>query len=198
MINVDKATKLLKKFAPTAKKYEYVCLEKSVGRVLGETIRSKIDVPEHNNSAVDGYGFNFNDYSKFKKLEIIGQSMPGKPFLGNIKSGQAIKVFTGALIINKTNNKLPIDTIIMNEKVLLCKNMLTLNEKVKLGQNMRLKGEDILKKQVIFKKGRKIRCVDLGYLASVGIKRLKVLKKLKIGIFSSGNEINLSSKKKNT
>lgn len=196
MISVDTALKLLMKFAPVAKKSEFVNLTEATDRIIAETIKSKIDVPEHNNSAVDGYGFNFKDKLKHQRLKIIGKSLPGKPFLGKISSGQAIRVYTGALIIGNKNDLIPIDTIVMQEDVFNNENLIELKAKIKAGQNIRLKGEDIIKEQVIFKKGKKIRSLDLGYLASVGIKRLRVFKKLKVGIFSSGNEINTSFKHK--
>lgn len=196
MISVDTAYKLLMKYAPVAKKSEFVNLTQATDRIIAETIKSKIDVPEHNNSAVDGYGFNFKDKFKHQRLKIVGESSPGKPFLGKISSGQAIKVYTGALIIGNKNDLIPIDTIVMQEEVSNVERSIELKEKIKAGQNIRLKGEDIIKEQVIFKKGKKIRSLDLGYLASVGIERVRVFKKLKVGIFSSGNEINTSSKHK--
>ena len=66
----------------------------------------------------------------------------------------------------------------------------------KKGDNIRKKGEDIKKNQVAFKKGRKIRTVDLAQLSSLGLKKIKVFKKIKVGVFSSGDEISSSSKKK--
>ena len=84
----------------------------------------------------------------------------------------------------------------MKEEISEKENTIKIKSKVEIGQNIRRKGEDIIKKQIIFKKGTKLRAVDLGYLSSVGINKIKVFKKLKIGIFSSGNEINLSKKKK--
>lgn len=196
MINVDKAKKLLMNSAPRAKDHEYINLDRAADRVLAQTIRSQIDLPTHDNSAVDGYAFNFENFLKYKKFKIVGESLPGKPFLKNLKSGQAIKIYTGALILNKRSYKHPINTVVMKEEISEKENTIKIKSKVEIGQNIRRKGEDIIKKQIIFKKGTKLRAVDLGYLSSVGINKIKVFKKLKIGIFSSGNEINLSKKKK--
>ncbi|MBD74954.1 MAG: hypothetical protein CMM96_05680 [Rickettsiales bacterium] len=196
IINVDKAKKLLMNFAPRAKDHEYINLDRAADRVLAQTIRSQIDLPTHDNSAVDGYAFNFENFLKYKEFKIVGESLPGKPFSKNLKSGQAIKIYTGALILNKRTYKHPINTVVMKEEISEKENTIKIKSKVEIGQNIRRKGEDIIKKQIIFKKGTKLRAVDLGYLSSVGINKIKVFKKLKIGIFSSGNEINLSKKKK--
>ena len=117
IINVDKAKKLLMNFAPRAKDHEYINLDRAADRVLAQTIRSQIDLPTHDNSAVDGYAFNFENFLKYKEFKIVGESLPGKPFSKNLKSGQAIKIYTGALILNKRTYKHPINTVVMKEEI---------------------------------------------------------------------------------
>ncbi|MEE2694891.1 MAG: molybdopterin molybdotransferase MoeA [Pseudomonadota bacterium] len=167
-------------------KTEIIDILESEGRILAENIYSKINIPEFNNSAVDGYGFK-NDLSKFPtKFKIVGESKPGCPFTKKIKKGSAIRVFTGAYIIDKVKN---IDTICMEEDCEVNGDELKIRTKLPTGSNIRKKGEDVKKNTRVFSFGRKIRSVDLAQISSLGIKKIKVYKKVKVGIFSSGDEL---------
>ena len=176
----------------TKNKVEIVELQNCEDRILAENIFSKINIPEFSNSAVDGFGF-ISSNTKLKKLKIVGESKPGKPFLGKINKDQAIKVFTGAYVINEITN---VDTVCMEEDVVENKNEIIINGYSKKGSNIRKMGEDVKINRKIFKIGRKIRSVDLSQLSSLGLKKIKVYKKLKVGIFSSGDELCEISKKK--
>ena len=194
-INASDALKILMNSAKVVKKTESVILKHSVNRIVAKNIVSKIDVPQFDNAAVDGFGFNFNDLKKnIKKFKIVGYSKPGSPFKGIIKEGEAIKVFTGAAILPKLIR--PINTILMKETCSEFKGFVKIcNEFVK-GQNIRRKAEDIEKGRVIIEVGRKIRTVDVGYLSSLGLTKINVYKKLNIGIYSTGDEINSTGKKR--
>ncbi len=180
----------LKNFKNTS---ELIDFRDSENRVLANNIISKNNIPEFDNSAVDGFGINYNSIKKGKKtLKIVGESRPGQPFKNKVKNGEAIVIFTGAFILKKNN----IDTVCFEENCRVENNILKILKLPEKGDNIRKKGEDIKKNQVAFKKGRKIRTVDLTQLSSLGLKKIKVFKKIKVGVFSSGNEISLSSKKK--
>ena len=171
-------------------KTESINLKESEGRIIAIDIKSKINLPLNNNAAVDGYAFNYDDFKKnnYRPLKVVGISQPGNPFKKKIRSGEAIRIYTGSLIINNSNN-LKIDTVVMEE---VCQNVngkLSIKRNVEKNSNIRMLGEDIKENEVIYTKGRKIRSVDLGFLASIGLKRLKVYQKIKVGVFSSGNEI---------
>ena len=171
---------------------ETINFEASEGRVLAEDIYSKTNIPEFDNSAVDGFGF-INSNKMKRKLKIIGESKPGQPFLGKLKENQAIKVFTGAYLLNEITN---VDTVCMEEDTITSGDNLKLERRFKTGSNIRLKGEDVKKNRKVFNAGRKIRSLDLAQLSSIGVKKLKVYKKLRVGIFSSGDELcEIGSKK---
>ena len=195
LISVNSAKK---KMIASLKDYknasEFIDFKDSENRVLANNIVSKNNIPEFDNSAVDGFGINFNSIKKGKKtLKIVGESRPGKPFKNEVKNGEAIVIFTGAFIL-KNNN---INTVCYEENCVIEGNNLKIIKLPEKGDNIRKKGEDIKKNQVAFKKGRKIRTVDLTQLSSLGLKKIKVFKKIKVGVFSSGDEISSSSKKKN-
>ncbi len=192
LIAVDKAKKIMINSIKTKINVEYVSLIESEDRILAENIHSKFNIPELDNAAVDGFAVNYISIKKkIKKFKIIGVSSPGQPFNGVAKIGEAIRIFTGAYLLNKNN----VNTIIMEEDCNFTRNYVELIKFPESGSNIRKKGEDIKKKQLLFDKGRKIRTVDLAQLSSIGLKRIKVYKKLKVGIFSTGNELSNSDKK---
>ncbi len=187
-IRASKAEKILREYAFPTKKKEMIYVKDSANRILAENIISKFDIPKFDNAAVDGYAFNIKDCKmNIRKFELVGSSKPGKPFNGKIKQGQAIKIFTGALILPKFKNI--INVVVMKEFCEESNNIVIPSGDFFLGQNIRKKGEDIKKGKIIIKMGRKIRIIDLGFLSSIGLKKVKVFKKLSIGIFSTGNEI---------
>ena len=177
-------------------KTEYIEIDSCVGRILAEDVKSKINVPPSDNSAVDGYGFNYLNSLKNKSLEIIGSSKPGDPFLQKLMPNTTVKVFTGAPLL-KNKSSCNIDTVIMTEDCIIVGDKVFFKRLLKKGSNIRLKSEDIRKGNIIMSKGIKIRPYDVGYLASVGIKKLKVYKKINVGVFSTGNEIKKEGIKKN-
>ena len=173
---------------------EFIDFRNSENRVLSANIFSKNDIPEFDNSAVDGFGINYNSIKRGKKtLKIVGESRPGKPFKKKVKNGEAIVIFTGAFIL-KNNN---IDTVCFEENCVTKDNILKILKFPQKGDNIRKKGEDIKKNKIAFKKGRKIRTVDLAQLSSLGLKKVEVYKKIRVGVFSSGDEISSRSIKKN-
>ena len=156
---------------------ELIDYRNSENRVLAENIFSKNNIPEFDNSAVDGFGINYNSIKKGKNtLKIVGESKPGKPFKKKVKNGEAIVIFTGAFIL-KINN---IDTVCYEENCEMTRKIIKIVKLPEKGDNIRKKGEDIKKNQVAFKKGRKIRTVDLTQLSSLGLKKIKVFKNIKV------------------
>ncbi len=192
LISVDKAKKIMMNSIKKKLDMESISLVNSENRILAENIYSKFDIPEFDNAAVDGFAINYSSIKKkIKRFKIIGVSRPGQPFNGSIKIGEAIRIYTGAYLFI-TNNA---NTIIMEEYCNFNGDYVELNHIPENGSNIRKKGEDIKKNNLIFKKGKKIRSVDLAQLASMGLSKFKVYKKLKVGVFSTGNELSNSKKK---
>ena len=164
----------LKKFKNTS---EYINFRDAENRVLAANIYSKNNIPEFDNSAVDGFGISFKSVKKgIKTLKIVGESRPGKPFKKKVKIGEAIIIFTGSFIL-KNNN---IDTVCFEENCLVNNKILQILKFPEKGDNVRKKGEDIKKNKIVFKRGRKIRTVDLTQLSSLGLKKVKVFRKIKV------------------
>jgi len=192
LLSFESAKKIMLSSFNHKNRIEFRNLKDCEDRILAKDILSEKNIPEFDNSAVDGFGF-INTNKIERELQIIGESKPGKPFLKEIKKNQAIKVYTGAYILR---NKTKINTVCMEEDCYSNGETVRIMKNFKTGTNIRIKGEDVKKKQKIFLSGRKIRSIDLAQLSSLGVKKLKVFKKIRVGIFSSGDELCEFSKKK--
>ncbi len=171
-------------------KAEEVELVSAIGRITFSDVISSIDVPPHNNSAVDGFAVYHDDLnvSGSTTLPIRGRVVAGGNFVGNPERGQAIQIFTGAPIPNKTRVLSP-DTIFMIEDVVVDGDNITLPEGQMKGSNIRMAGEDIKKGDTIINYGKRLRPQEVGILAAIGHSKVKVRAALKVAIFSTGDEI---------
>ena len=111
-LNVKDALREILRSVKTKKSYEYVKLKASYKRILAKDIKSKKDIPNYKNSAMDGYAVYINDTSKKEYIfSCVGQSFAGHPFAGKVRANEAIKVMTGALVPDNCN------AVIMKELV---------------------------------------------------------------------------------
>ena len=163
-------------------KSEIVTLQRSQGRFLFEDLVSKVNLPPFNNSAVDGYALLKKDLNN-KNFYCTRRIAAGDKKNIKIKSGEAIRVFTGARMPSNSS------TIVMQENTLIDKGKIKILKVPRFGENYRLKGEDIRKNQIILYKGSKINQQNINLIAASGLRKVKVFKKIKIGFFTSGNEL---------
>ena len=184
-ISLEKAVSILEKRIKCVKKTQKVKLDKALGRIASKDIISKLNVPSFNNTAVDGYAFNYSDLNKHKEtsLKLNGRIAAGQNFNKKIKKGEVVRIFTGAKIPEGT------DTVIMQEDCDTNNDEIILKPGIFKGANIRKKGEDIkIGKKIIFK-GSKLKAQDIALIASIGIKEIDVYEKLTVGIFTTGNEL---------
>jgi len=167
---------------------ESVSLDQAINRILAEDLLSPIDVPAADNSAMDGYAFKgdcLSDSENSVTLKLIGTAYAGKPFEGKVSQGECLKIMTGALMPHDCDTVIPQEmTESSNESVVSFK-----QNQLKCGENRRLRGEDLSKGKAAIAAGRLLRPSDLGLAASLGIARLRVHRKLKVAILSSGDEL---------
>jgi len=169
-------------------KIELVPLDHAINRILAQDLLSPIDVPAADNSAMDGYAFNGNclgDSEANISLKIIGTAYAGKPFAGKIGAGECLKIMTGALMPTGADTVIPQELVSSQSDITIefKQNLL------KPGENRRLRGEDLQKANPAIESGRLLRPSDLGLAASLGVSSLKVHRKLKVAILSSGDEL---------
>jgi molybdopterin molybdotransferase len=167
---------------------ELVALDQAINRILAEDLLSPIDVPAADNSAMDGFAFHgdcLGSSEAIVTLNVVGTAYAGKPYEGAIGSGECLKIMTGALMPNGCDTVIPQEfTESASESAISFK-----QNQVKRGENRRLRGEDLQSGKTAIAAGRLLRPSDLGLAASLGIDSLKVHRKLKVAILSSGDEL---------
>ncbi len=166
---------------------ERVPLKSALGRVLASDIVSPIDVPAHDNSAMDGYALRSGDLAADvpNRLPVAGKTLAGQPFEGNVRAGACVRIMTGAVMPPG------LDTVVPQELVQLADDgTVTLPAHVvRAGDNRRLAGEDLRCGEAALQAGRRLRPADLGLIASLGFPDVPVVRPLRVAFFSTGNEL---------
>ncbi len=180
-MSVAQARQFIKQFLSPVIETETLPVMQSLGRVLATDIVSPSNVPNHNNSAMDGFAFKYSDH--IKTLKVIGTAFAGKAFAGNVGAGECVKIMTGAVIPKGA------DTVVMQERIAIKSDRITLLEDPKLGANVRLAGEDLKLGQTVLAKGHIMHPAGLGLIASLGIGEVSVYRPLKVAFFSTGDEL---------
>lgn len=162
---------------------ENVAVESAYGRVLAEDVVSPINVPQNTNSAMDGYAIRGDDLDQ-EQYHVVAEVFAGHSYDQEIQKGQAVKIMTGA--------PTPIagDTVIMREQADQEGDFVRFPDaKIDVGQNVRMAGEDLSVGQAVFTQGTRIEAPEMGMMASLGFATCPVLRKVKVGIFSTGDEV---------
>jgi len=181
---VDQARHHIRNYLSPVSETQLVPLRESLGRVLAQTIISPCNVPNHDNSAMDGYAFNADDLQTGEtRLNIIGTAYAGKAFEDSVSKGECVRIMTGAVIPAGA------DTVIMQEKVRVTDNHILFTEAPKRHMNKRCAGEDLKLGQEVLPASRLMRAADLGLIASLGIGEVEVYRKLRVAFFSTGDEL---------
>ncbi|MCD6026352.1 MAG: molybdopterin molybdenumtransferase MoeA, partial [Solimicrobium sp.] len=171
---------------------ETISLDCALDRISAENISAPINVPAFDNSAMDGYAFYALDLASNKRLHIVGSAFAGHPFPMPLQAGQAIRITTGARIPERCDTVLPQELAIFEDD-----NTLDMrNVVVRAGQHLRRCGEDTKIGDISIAKGCRLGPAELGVLASLGISEVNVHRRLRIALFSTGDE--LRSVKKTT
>jgi molybdopterin molybdotransferase len=163
---------------------ESIPVSEGAGRILAGPAIALRAHPPATNAAVDGYAFQGPIADGPHELPLVtGRSAAGAPFEGTVPTGYAIRILTGADVPAGT------DTIILQEDITTNGQAIAFNGPLKLGSNARQAGEDIAKGQKIFAAQHKLAPYDLATLASAGVGRLNVRKRLRVGVLSTGDEL---------
>ena len=196
MISYQYSKKVLKK-AIIKIKDENIKSVNSLSRVVSSNVICGINYPTGDNAAFDGYAINSQDTKNIKKnlpkkFKIIGLIAAGnKPFKKKIKRYDAVEIMTGGIIPKGFDTIIPIEQIIFypnenNKKYIL------INKKIKKHNHVRFAGSDFKKKEIVVKKNTIIQPNHILAFKTLGIKNIKVKKKINILFFSTGNEISNS------
>ena len=184
---VERARSLIRDYLEPVTTVERVHIRQALGRTLAADVVSPIDVPGHDNSAMDGWAVRYADLSPGAPATLarIGESFAGRPCEARVGPGQAVRIFTGAVMPEGS------DTVVMQERaeeragsVVVAPGAVT-----QAGQNRRFAGEDVKAGGVVFRRGQSMKPAEIGMLASLGVNEAAVYRRLVVAFFSTGDEL---------
>ncbi|EHR8834830.1 molybdopterin molybdotransferase MoeA [Shigella flexneri] len=155
------------------------------GRILASDVVSPLDVPGFDNSAMDGYAVRLADITSGKPLPVAGKSFAGQPYHGEWPVGTCIRIMTGAPVPEGC------EAVVMQEQTEQTDNGVRFTVEVRSGQNIRRLGEDISAGAVVFPAGTRLTTAELPVIASLGIAEIPVIRKVRVALFSTGDELQL-------
>jgi molybdopterin molybdotransferase len=177
---VAQAQEFIARLVPRVTESETLAIRDALGRVLAHDIVSRINVPTHDNSAMDGYALRLSEKDSY---EEIGTALAGKPFSGKVGPGQCVRVMTGAVMPPGA------DTVVIQEIVKKQGAKIVIPPGQKAGQNVRYAGEDLKVGVPVLSPGKWLRPAELGLIASLGLSHVKTYRRLRVAFFSTGDEL---------
>ena len=182
MLTVAEATRKILPFARFLKGTESLPLADACGRILALDVIAGVDVPPHDNSAMDGYAVRSADLANSMVLPM-GEEIFAGDAPAVLSAHTAMRIFTGAPIPQGA------DAVVIQEDTDSNGESVIVNVPVSAGDNIRRQGEDIQRGQLLFQRGHLLRAQDIGLLASVGIAFVEVFERLRVGLFCTGDEL---------
>jgi molybdopterin molybdotransferase len=192
-LSVDEARNRMQEAVWPVDGTDHVSIRHALGRVLAEDLIAPLDVPAHDNSAMDGYAFRGADLAEARlsgtslELSVVGRSLAGHPWTGEVKAGTCVRIMTGAVMPAGADTVVPQEDCAELESAFIR----LAAEAVKPGQNRRRRGEDLPQGAVALRAGRRLRPADLGLAASLGVSTLTVRRRVRVALFSTGDELSL-------
>ena len=162
---------------------ETVGLLDAAGGVLAETILADRDIPPTSNSAMDGYAVRSSDLKEKGRLQIVGEVRAGGKIGLRVKRGTAVRIMPGASMPPGA------DTVVRFEDTKVEGEWLTIKKAPAAGANVRAAGEDVRAGQVVLQPGTVLRPQETGMLAAVGRTRVSVVRRPRVAILATGDEV---------
>lgn len=183
LIPFEEALSRLLSAAMPVTETETVSIEQAVGLVLAEAIVSDINVPPLDNSAMDGYAVRCADLPAAGTALPVSQRIPAGTVGHTLQVGTAARIFTGAPVPQGA------DAVVMQELCERADGNVSINHQPKLGENIRRAGEDITIGKTLLEAGTRLTPQAVGLLASVGKAQVAVFRRLRVALFSTGDEL---------
>jgi len=160
-------------------------VRQALDRVLAEDVISPIDVPTHDNSAMDGWALRFGDLatSGETRLNNIGTAFAGRAFAGAINAGETVRIMTGAILPQG------VDCVVIQEAARVEGDVVIIPPGQRREQNTRCAGEDLQAGRAAVAAGKKLRPAEIGIIASLGVAELSVRRRVRVALFSTGDEL---------
>lgn len=178
MVTIEEALRIIEDQSISLKS-ESKPLEGAFGHALATDIVSPFDVPEFDNSAMDGYAL----CGLYQEYQLVGEVAAGDSKDIKLRDGEAVRIFTGAKVPQNST------AVMMQEKTSVTDSTLFLDEMPKIGQNIRKKGGQLTEGQAVFEKGHVLNPPSLALMGSLGLSQLDVFSKPQVNIITTGNEL---------
>ena len=167
---------------------EHVDVFESYGRVLSEPVYSPADLPAKHASHMDGFAVNSKDLEKASpehpvRLKVVGESVPGRPSTVEVRRGEAVRILTGAYLPEGA------DAVVPQEFVSRENGEVVVLASVKPWEYVDLKGFDVKAGQLLFGPGHRVKAADASLMAALGIERVSVLRRPRVGVVAVGDEL---------
>ncbi|MGL2911204.1 molybdopterin molybdotransferase MoeA [Helicobacter pylori] len=183
MISFKEALKIHSSIPLKPLEIEVISLFESIGRVLAEDIICIHALPKFNQSAMDGYGFKMQDLGQ--KTQVIQRIFAGDDVSAlEVKENECVKIMTGAMVPKGIETIVPIECMLESHE-----NFALAPKDFKINANIRQKGENASLNSVLVPKNTRLNYGHIALIASQGFKEIKAFRKLKIALFSSGDEL---------
>jgi molybdopterin molybdotransferase len=183
-LHVDKARAAIRACIAPVSGIERLPVCAALGRVLAQDIVPAIDVPGHDNTAMDGFALRFADLGAGDTvLQEVGAALAGKAFAGSVGAGQCVRVTTGAVMPKGADTVVPLELVKANGGTV------SIPPGQKSGQHVRYAGEDLQKGVPVLAPGCALGPAELGLVASLGIGEVAVKRRLRVAFFSTGDEL---------
>jgi molybdopterin molybdotransferase len=182
---VASAQQVIERFVSPVQAVERVALREALDRVLARDVISPIDVPAHDNSAMDGFALRAPDLAvgAETRLRVVGTAYAGAPFTGRVGPGEAVRIMTGAVM------PAGCDTVVVQEIARVDGDLVLVPAGQEPGQHRRRRGEDLAAGRAALPEGKILSPADLGLLASLGVAEVPVRRRLRVAFFSTGDEL---------
>ena len=180
MISVNQAIAIVQSSVEPTSQTEYIDISKAHRYVLRNDIVSEINMPPFRQSAMDGYALCLHDDFTYK---LVGEVKAGDPINPIVKKGECVRIFTGAPVPDTAN------AVIMQERVSVDEDCITIDRAVKSNDNIRPAGEQVKKGQTALKKDTLLTPAAIAFATSLGVTEVAVYKKPSIAILVTGNEL---------
>lgn len=183
---IPQARAFIDQLVPRLNTVEMLPLRSALGRVLARDIVSHLNVPAHDNSAMDGYAFAGSELAEDADtvLQVTGALLAGDSSARAVGAGQCVRIMTGAVMPAGLDTVVPQEFVQQDgDRIIIPANVL------RAGDNRRLAGEDLAIGDSALTAGRVLRPADIGLLASLGQAEVPVQRRLRVAFFSTGNEL---------
>lgn len=195
MISVEEALNRILSFVNALEGEEKPLLD-CLGQVLDEDVYAPFNVPPQDNSAMDGYAIQLASIEGASDehpriLRVVGEIAAGSIPKVSVAAGTSVRIMTGATLPPGADVVVPFEATdeVERGKTLLPNSEIGIRLTLPLGANIRRSGEDIVKGELVMKRGRVLRPADIGVLASLGRAKIRVVRRPTVGILATGDEV---------